>query len=219
MRWDEGTIAISNYCRWSVHSRNELRVLLSSTYCTACAVTIPMGSEVIDSVSSFVISSLLSVTLIHEQLILHVAKRITLIAVDSFNSLECMLHSYCYTRVIYPASWENAMQFILECLKKDASCCDCCDIRAMDHCCAWLLCRYSIDVVIVHHFIFNSMPCCLCDVLMKGILLLKRFWLCCVGDVFPSIQSPSPKWQRVWMEYAAWWSEEGCCGDADGLLS
>ena len=42
------------------------------------------------------------------------------------------------------------------------------------------------------------------DIPMKGILLLKRFWLCCVGDVFPSIQSPSPKWQRVWMEYAAW---------------
>lgn len=163
--------------------------------------------------------SLLSVTLIHEQLILHVAKRNTLIAVDSSYSLECMFHSYCYTRVICPASWEYAMQFILECLKKDVSCCDYCDIRAMDHCCTWLLCRYSIDVVIVHLFIFNSIPCCLCDVLMKGILLLKRFWLCCVGDVFRSIQSPSPKWQRVWMEYAAWWSEEGCCGDADGLLS
>ena len=96
------------------------------------------------------------------------------------------------------------MQFILECLKKDVSCCDYCDIRAMEYCCAWLLCRYSIDVVIVHLFIFNSMPCCLCDVLMECILLLKRFCLCCVGDVFPSIQSPSPKWQRVWMEYAAW---------------
>ena len=219
MWWDEGANAISNCCRWSVHSRNELHVLLSSTYCTACAITIPMGSEVIDSVSSVVVSSLLSVTLVHEQLILHVAKRVTLIAVDSSNSLECMLHSYCYTRVICPASWENAMQFILECLKKDVSCCDYCDVRAMDHFWARLLCRYSIDVVIVHHFIFNSMPCCLCDVLMKGILLLKRFWLCCVGDVFPSIQSPSPKWQRVWMEYAAWWSEERCCGDADGLLS
>ena len=218
MRWDEGTIAISNYCRWSVHSRNELRVLLSPTYCTACAIAILVVSVEIDSVSSAVVSSLLSVTLIHEQLILHVAKRNTLIAVDSFNSLEWMFHSYCYTRVIYPASWENAMQFILECLKKDASCCDCCDIRAMDHCCARLLCRYSSDVVIVHDFIFNSMPCCLCDVLMECILLLKRFWLCCVGDVFRSIQSPSPKWQRVWMEYAAWWSEEGCCGDADGLL-
>ena len=111
------------------------------------------------------------------------------------------------------------MQFILECLKKDVSCCDYCDIRAMDHCCARLLCRYSSDVVIVHHFIFNSMPCCLCDVLIKGILLLKQFWLCCVGDVFRSIQSPSPKWRRVWMEYGAWRSEEGCCGDADGLLS
>ena len=181
MRWDEGTSAISNCCRWSVHSRNELRVLLSSTYCTACAVTIPIGSVEIDSVSSAVVSSLLSVIIVHEQLMLHVAKRITLIAVDSFNSLECMFHSYCYTRVIYPASWESAMQFILECLKKDVSCCDYCDIRAMDHCCVWLLCRYSSDVVIVHHFIFNSMPCCLCDVLMKGILLLKRFWLCCVG--------------------------------------
>ena len=178
-----------------------------------------MGSEVIDSVSSVVVSSLLSVTVVHEQFILHVAKRVTLIAVDSFNYLECMFHSYCYTRVICPASWEYAMQFILECLKKDVSCCDFCDIRAMDHCCARLLCRYSIDVVIVHLFIFNSMPCCLCDVLMKGILLLKRFCLCCVGDVFPSIQSPSPKWQRVWMEYAVWWSEEGCYGDADGLLS
>lgn len=219
MRWDEGTTAISNYCRWSAHSRNELRVLLSSTYCTACAVTIPMGSVEIDSVSSVVVSSLLSVTLVHEQLILHVAKRNTLIAVDSFNSLECMLHSYCYTHVMCTASWENAMEFILECLKKDVSCCDCCDIRAMEYCCAWLLCRYSIDVVIVHDFIFNSMPCCLCDVLMKGILPLKRFCLCCVGDVFRSIQSPSPKWQRVWMEYAAWWSEERCCGDADGLLS
>ena len=219
MRWDEGTTVISSCRCWSVHSRNELHVLLSSTYCTACVITIPMGSEVIDSVSSFVISSLLSVTLVHEQLILHVAKRNTLIAVDSTNSLECMFHSYCYTRVIYPASWENAMQFILECLKKDVSCCDYCNIRTMDHCSARVLCRYSIDVVIVHHFIFNSMPCCLCDVLMKGILLLKRFWLCCVGDVFPSIQSPSPKWQRVWMEYAAWWSEEECYGDADGLLS
>ena len=48
--------------------------------------------------------SLLSVTLIHEQLILHVAKRNTLIAVDSSYSLECMFHSCCYTRVIYPAS-------------------------------------------------------------------------------------------------------------------
>ena len=219
MRWDEGATAISNCWRWSVHSRNELRVLLSSTYCTVCAITILVVSVEIDSVSSFVISSLLSVTLVHEQLILHVAKRNTLIAVDSTNSLECMFHSYCYTRVMCTASWENAMQFILECLKKDVSCCDYCDVRAMDHCCAWVLCRYSSDVVIVHHFIFNSMPCCLCDVLMKDILLLKRFWLCCVGDVFPSIQSPSPKWQRVWMEYAAWWSEEGCCGDADGLLS
>ena len=219
MRWDEGTTVISSCRCWSVHSRNELHVLLSSTYCTVCAITIPMGSEVIDSVSSAVVSSLLSVTLVHEQLILHVAKRVTLIAVDSFNYLECMFHSYCYTHVIYPASWENAMQFILESLKKDVSYCDYCDIRAMDHCCARLLCRYSIDAVIVHHFIFNSMPCCLCDVLMKGILLLKRFWLCCVGDVLPSIQSPSPKWQRVWMEYTAWWSEEGCCGDADGLLS
>ena len=219
MWWDEGTIAISNCRRWSVHFRNELRVLLSSTYCTACAITILMGSEVIDSVSSFVISSLLSVIIVHGQLILHVAKRNTLIAVDSTNSLECMLHSYCYTHVMCTASWENAMQFILECLKKDVSCCDCCDIRAMDHCCAWLLCRYSNDVVIVHLFIFNSMPCCLCDVLMECILLLKRFCLCCVGDVFPFIQSPSPKWWRVWMEYAAWWSEERCCGDADGLLS
>ena len=174
MWWNEGTTVISSCRCWSVHSRNELYVLLSSTYCTACAVTIPMGSEVIDSVSSFVISSLLSVTLIHEQLILHVAKRVTLIAVDSFNSLECMFHSYCYTHVIYPASWENAMQFILECLKKDVSCCDYCDIRKMDHGCARLLCRYSSDVVIVHHFIFNSMPCCLCDVLMKHILLLKQ---------------------------------------------
>ena len=52
-------------------------------------------------------------------------------------------------------------------------------------------------------------PVVLCDVLMECILLLKRFCLCYVGDVFPSIQSPSPKWQRVWMEYAAWWSEEG----------
>ena len=65
------------------------------------------------------------------------------------------------------------MQFILECLKKDVYCCDYCDIRAMDHGYAWLLCRYSSDVVIVHDFIFNSMPCCVCDVLMKGILLLK----------------------------------------------
>ena len=63
-----------------------------------------MGSVEIDSVSSFAIFSLLSVTLIHEQLILLVAKRNTLIAVDSTNSLECMLYSYCYTRVIYPAS-------------------------------------------------------------------------------------------------------------------
>ena len=219
MRWDEGTSAISNYCRWSVHSRNELYVLLSSTYCTACVITIPIVFVEIDSVSSVVVSSLLSVTLVHEQLILHVAKRNTLIAVDSSYSLECMFHSYCYTRVIYPASWENAMQFILECLKKDVSCCDYCDVRAMDHFWARLLCRYSIDVVIVHLFIFNSIPCCLCDVLMKHILLLKQFCLCCVGDVFPSIQSPSPKWQRVWMEYAAWWSEERCCGDADGLLS
>ena len=219
MWWDEGANAISNCRRWSVHSRNELRVLLSSTYCTACAITIPMVSVEIDSVSSVVVSSSLSVTLIHEQLILLVAKRNTLIAVDSFNSLECMLYSYCYTRVICPASWEYAMQFILECLKKDVSCCDYCDVRAMEYCWARLLCRYSIDVVIVHLFIFNSMPCCLCDVLMKHILLLKRFWLCCVGDVFRSIQSPSPKWQRVWMEYAAWWSEEGCYGDADGLLS
>ena len=219
MRWDEGTSAISNYCRWSAHSRNELYVLLSSTYCTACVITIPIVFVEIDSVSSFAISSLLSVTVVHEQLILHVAKRVTLIAVDSSNSLECMLHSYCYTRVICPASWESAIQFILECLKKDVSCCDYCNIRTMDHGCAWLLCRYSIDVVIVHLFIFNSMSCCLCDVLMECILLLKRFWLCCVGDVFPSIQSPSPKWQRVWMEYAVWWSEEGCYGDADGLLS
>ena len=135
MRWDEGTSAISNCRRWSVHSRNELYVLLSSTYCTACAVTIPMGSEVIDSVSSVVVSSLLSVTVVHEQFILHVAKRVTLIAVDSSHSLECMLHSYCYTHVICPASWENAIQFILECLKKDVSCCDYCDIRAMDHGC------------------------------------------------------------------------------------
>ena len=219
MWWDEGTSVISNCCRWSVHSRNELYVLLSSTYCTACAIAIPMVSVEIDSMSSVVVSSLLPVTLVHEQLILHVAKRNTLIAVDSSYSLECMFHSYCYTHVMCTASWENVMQFILECLKKDVSCCDYCDIRAMDHFWARLLCRYSIDVVIVHHFIFNSMPCCLCDVLMKGILLLKRFWLCCLGDVFPSIQSPSPKWQRVWMEYAAWWSEERCCGDADGLLS
>ena len=219
MWWNEGTIVISNYCRWSAHSRNELRVLLSPTYCTACAITILVVSVEIDSVSSAVVSSLLSVTLIHEQLILHVAKRNTLIAVDSSYSLECMFHSYCYTHVMCTASWENAMQFILECLKKDVSCCDYCDIRAMDHCCARLLCRYSIDVVIVHHFIFNSMPCCFCDVLMKGILLLKQFCLCCVGDVFRSIQSPSPKWRRVWMEYAAWRSEEGCCDDADGLLS
>ena len=63
-----------------------------------------MGSEVIDSVSSVVVSSLLSVTVVHEQFILHVAKRVTLIAVDSFNYLECMFHSYCYTRVICPAS-------------------------------------------------------------------------------------------------------------------
>ena len=175
MRWDEGTSAISNYCRWSVHSRNELRVLLSSTYCTVCAITILVVSVEIDSVSSFVISSLLSVTLVHEQLILHVAKRNTLIAVDSTNSLECMFHSYCYTHVMCTASWENAMQFILECLKKDVSCCDYCDMRAMDHCCARLLCRYSIDVVIVHHFFFNSMSCCLCDVLMEHILLLKQF--------------------------------------------
>ena len=63
-----------------------------------------MGSVEIDSVSSVVVSSLLSVTVVHEQFILHVAKRVTLIAVDSSNSLECMLHSYCYTRVIYPAS-------------------------------------------------------------------------------------------------------------------
>ena len=63
-----------------------------------------MGSEVIDSVSSFVISSLLSVTLVHEQLILHVAKRNTLIAVDSSYSLECMFHSYCYTDVMCTAS-------------------------------------------------------------------------------------------------------------------
>lgn len=219
MWWNEGTTAISSCCRWSVHFRNELYVLLSPTYCTACAITIPMVSVEIDSMSSVVVSSSLSVTLIHEQLILHVAKRNTLIAVDSTNSLECMFHSYCYTHVMCTASWENAMQFILECLKKDVSCCDYCDIRAMDHGCARLLCRYSIDVVIVHLFIFNSMPCCLCEVPMKGILLLKRFCLYCVGDVFPSIQSPSPKWQRVWMEYAAWWSEERCCGDADGLLS
>ena len=73
MRWDEGTSAISNYCRWSVHSRNELYVLLSSTYCTACAITIPMVSVEIDSVSYFAISSLLSVTVVHEQLILLVA--------------------------------------------------------------------------------------------------------------------------------------------------
>ena len=175
MRWDEGTSAISNCRCWSVHSRNELRVLLSSTYCTACAITILVVSVEIDSVSSFAIFSLLSVTLIHEQLILLVAKRNTLIAVDSSNSLECMFHSYCYTRVICPASWEYAMQFILECLKKDVSCCDYCDIRAMEYCCARLLCRYSSDVVIVHLFIFNSMPCCLCDVLIKGILLLKQF--------------------------------------------
>ena len=63
-----------------------------------------MGSVEIDSVSSVVVSSLLSVTLVHEQLILHVAKRNTLIAVDSFNSLECMLHSYCYTHVMCTAS-------------------------------------------------------------------------------------------------------------------
>ena len=63
-----------------------------------------MVSEVIDSVSSFVISSLLSVIIVHEQLILHVAKRNTLIAVDSTNSLECMLHSYYYTHVMCTAS-------------------------------------------------------------------------------------------------------------------
>ena len=63
-----------------------------------------MVSVEIDSMSSVVVSSLLSVTLVHEQLILHVAKRVTLIAVDSSYSLECILHSYCYTRVIYPAS-------------------------------------------------------------------------------------------------------------------
>ena len=79
-------------------------VLLSPTYCTACAVTIPIVSVEIDSVSSVVVSSILSVIIVHEQLILHVAKRNTLIAVDSSYSLECMLHSYCYTHVICPAS-------------------------------------------------------------------------------------------------------------------
>lgn len=59
-----------------------MRVLLSPTYCTACAIAILVVSVEIDSVSSAVVSSLLSVTLIHEQLILLVAKRVTLIAVD-----------------------------------------------------------------------------------------------------------------------------------------
>ena len=73
MWWDEGAAAVSNCCRWSVHSRNELHVLSSSTYCTVHGITIPMVFLEIDSMSSVVIYSSLSVTTVHEQLILLVA--------------------------------------------------------------------------------------------------------------------------------------------------